>query len=447
MKKRTRSYLFFIFILLFIAITAYTITYASGYKLNISNFKLQKTGVLNIETNPAGAIILIDDKPVESLFKKIFHNQQSAVKTPMRLKNLLPGDYNITLQLEGYWDWQKKLKIEPGLTTNIKELVLFKKDLPGLIYQDDIRVFASTNKKKALITASNGNRVYDLANSQDKLPAVLEDLNISSALWSFDNNKILIDKKWIYESPETLTPISQLLPASTTNIRWDLSNSSWLYYLLDGKVFKLDLNNYKSEQFSLPGKVLDFLVRNGDLFAIRRIDKKVTLSTLQISDKKIIRELDLRIDSDYEFSEQNGYYLNIYDKRLNILYLIDPHSANPLLETIREVKGWQWINDEMLLYFNDAEIWTFDLKNNNKKVLIRISDKIQAVVWHPTKNYIFYNTAQGIFVIELDEREKYNITELFRSTQISNVILNPDGNILYFYAEIGNQRGFYKLSI
>lgn len=107
----------------------------------------------------------------------------------------------------------------------------------------------------------------------------------------------------------------------------------------------------------------------------------------------------------------------------------------------------QWINDNKLLYSNDFEIWLYDLNNHKKTILTRISEPITGIIWHPSNNYVIYSTDKSINIIELDEREKRNITELICLDKISSLNLSQKGDILYFMAKIGNQEGLYKLAI
>src|SRR3989339_135952 len=131
-----------------------------------------------------------------------------------------------------------------------------------------------------------------------------------------------------------------------------------------------------------------------------------------------------------------------------ILYKIDPYdNFKPLRETINNITKTYWADDTRLLYTNDFEVWIFNLKNLQKKLLTRISQKIDNIIWHPSNNNIIYSTNKNINVIELDDREKYNITKIIELDGITNTVLNKKGDTLYFYAQIGNQKGLYKLLI
>ena len=112
MSKKFRDRLFLFFIAIFILMTVLISLYASGYKFNLSwplkfNRLLQKTGMLNVATIPKGAYIFLNDKEqtgaVFSLFKK------DSLTTPNKIKNILPGEYVLRLEREGYWPYEKKI--------------------------------------------------------------------------------------------------------------------------------------------------------------------------------------------------------------------------------------------------------------------------------------------------------------------------------------------------
>ncbi|MFA4941973.1 MAG: hypothetical protein WC582_05315, partial [Patescibacteria group bacterium] len=146
--------------------------------------------------------------------------------------------------------------------------------------------------------------------------------------------------------------------------------------------------------------------------------------------------------------------LNIYDAKHEILYLADPAlPINPIKEIINNVKYTYWVNNDKLLFGNEFEIWLLNLDNSGpltkseKKILTRISQPINAILWHPSNNYIIFTTDKNINIIELDERERRNVTELFKTEKIYSPFLDQNGKVLYFGAKIGNQEGLYKLEI
>ncbi len=158
--------------------------------------------------------------------------------------------------------------------------------------------------------------------------------------------------------------------------------------------------------------------------------------------------INIPLSSCYDFINQEHDLLNLYDRRFKMLYLINPFQEyNPLKDAINNVLYTQWIDETKLLYANDLEIWIYDLGTSNKTLLTRISEGITGITWHPSDNYVIYSTEKSINILELDDRENRIITKLVNLDNIKWLNIQPKGEILYFFAQIGNQEGIYKLNI
>jgi len=107
----------------------------------------------------------------------------------------------------------------------------------------------------------------------------------------------------------------------------------------------------------------------------------------------------------------------------------------------------QWLNDHTLLYATDFEIWLWDSRHQQAKLLTRVSQKISQVFWHPDNNYIIYSTDQGLYSLELDDRDRHQINQLAEVKNLQQTLLSQDGKIIYFYGQIGQQTGLWQLEI
>ena len=85
-----------IFILLFLIIAPAIILYAAGFKLSKNGLAIQKTGMFIIDSNPRGAKIFINGQ-VQKKFINILFNKNRFITTPAKIKNLLPGEYDLSL--------------------------------------------------------------------------------------------------------------------------------------------------------------------------------------------------------------------------------------------------------------------------------------------------------------------------------------------------------------
>lgn len=450
MTLKIRRILYAIFIIAFLIIAPVVSFYAAGYKFSLSGIKFQKTGTFIFDTEPEGAKIFINGKQQQTFLKRYYSKEKSFITTPAKIKNILPGEYNVKFELDGYLLWQKKLTIHPGTSTYAENVYLFKKNLPMLINSGKIEYLKlAPNQNKIAMLSSEQIKIIDL-NSETEIIKLNIKKTPAGCSWAPNNNKILINKSIIdITDGKNEVNLTDYIKTEINNIKWDINDSSKLYY-----TDKNSINNFiitaKTNKLLFKNLLFDdYLIKNDNLYLITRTGNVNHLEIFQLSSGERIKKISLPGSSNYNFINSSHQLINLYDHRHQILYLINPFSSfySPFQETINNIKYAYWINDEKMLYANNFEIWIFDLKNNKKTLLTRISKAITGVIWHPNNNYIIYSTDTAINSIELDEREKYNITEITKFNKIKFLFLNNKGDALYFYAKIGNQEGLYKLMI
>jgi hypothetical protein len=460
MTRRTRTILFFLFIFIFLTSTPLVILYASGYKINLTwplkiNTAIQKTGALHIDSKPSGATIYINNVVKQKFFNKYFSlDNKGIIKTQAKIKNIVPGEYNVKLNLEGYWPWQKKLKVEPGQTTFAENIILFKNELPLLIKNSSLLGTSLSPNKKYLGLISD--KLYILNTENDE---IIASFDISSELlsskqkekikWSSDNDFIIFGNKiFNITNPENTFALTQELGNSIFNIHWDTKNNNIIYFQIENSLYKYNLSNEKTENIIKNEIINDYFIKDDNVVYISELNNNQKLKVFSIHNKKIISELELPFSYYYKFLNFENKLVNLYNEKHEILYLIDPFtSINPLREIINNIKYSKWINDDKLFYANNFEIWILDLKSNNKTLITRISESINGIIWHSSNNYIIYGTDKNINIIELDNREKRNITEIINLDNINHINIDKNNNALYFNASIGNQEGLYKMNI
>lgn len=474
MTPRIRHSLFILFVIAFFIITPLVSLYAAGYKIKLSwpmNFKqtLSKTGMFIIDTSPHGAKIFIDKKPTQLFFKKYYNKEQSYITTPAKIKDILPGEYTIRVELDGYWPWEKKLSIGPGQSTYAENIFLFKNDVPmqiadlsiketgfsqissrGLSQSPNKKHFFSMNEEKAIIIPENGDSTT-IPFSSLKKP-----MNPTPIIsWSSDSEKILAGKIIFNISDQKkIIYLEEILGKSANNFIWDKSNGNKLYYQSGNSIGYIDLATNTNEIILNNEKYLSYSQNNDSIFFISQTSQETRLKEFSLKTETVIKNIELPSSSGYKFINPGHNLLNIYDAKHETLYLVDSSlSMNPIKETINNIKYTHWVNNNKLLFANEFEIWILDLDNSgplarsNKKIITRISQPINAILWHPSDNYIIFAADNTINTIELDERERRNVMELFKTEKIYSPFLDQKGDVLYFGAKIGNQEGVYKLEI
>ena len=138
-----RRILYIIFFIIFFITAPLVIMWAQGYKFDWNNKSWEKTGVLFLEVKPKNAEVYLNNE---------FYGKETSV----RIKNLLPEQYEVKVTKEGYIPWIKKLNIYPSITTFAQYVRLFKQDLPTInILNKSITKCSEMEDNKLVLTIQN----------------------------------------------------------------------------------------------------------------------------------------------------------------------------------------------------------------------------------------------------------------------------------------------------
>jgi hypothetical protein len=110
MTKKTRRFIFYIFVAIFIIMVPVIIFYALGYTFDFEKKTIVATGGIYLKSDPAKAEIYINDK-----LKGI---------TTQLIKRLNPKIYEIKVIKENFHIWQKDLTVQPNLVTKANIILL-----------------------------------------------------------------------------------------------------------------------------------------------------------------------------------------------------------------------------------------------------------------------------------------------------------------------------------
>lgn len=184
---RTRILLFLLSLILVPTATIAVIMFARGYRFNLTLKTLHPTGLLSVTSLPTGASVFVDDKLV------------TASDTTI---NLVPSTYRVKFKKDGYFSWEKTLRIDPEVVTRtgpllfpsvpaLKAVTAVGASLPALSEDGSRIAYVSENK---LYTLDLSESPLGLLNRESKLVTNLQDLRskIYNLSWSPDNKQILL---------------------------------------------------------------------------------------------------------------------------------------------------------------------------------------------------------------------------------------------------------------
>lgn len=167
--------------LLIVIVSVILIFYAQGWRINLKNFKIYKTGLVYLMISPVPDKIFIENKEYKG--KNEFY------------LNLVPGDYDIKVTKDGYVDWSKNIKIQEEIVTSEKNVVIFleKPQISELTDQSKIDYLNSPDN--ALAENARNKLAYNKYEiwSDDKLVTRFSE-PISNVVWYPDYEHILYQK-------------------------------------------------------------------------------------------------------------------------------------------------------------------------------------------------------------------------------------------------------------
>jgi hypothetical protein len=377
-----RRIVYIAFIIIFLIITPIIILYTAGYRYNFQKHRIQKTGILILKSNPAGASIYLNDE-----LKK--------EKTQARIANLLPDDYNIKIEKENFYPWQKTLPVESRLTTFAENITLFEKNLPVEVVETNSELFDLSPDKIKIVyldKKETGDEVW-LLNFKNLKKTLIYRISKGSGE--------IVNLEWSNDSQKILITLNSLGAAGQDK-----------YVML----------NTQTDEVLIYQKLSDFY------FTFKGVPINITDAS---------RLPDLALSSGYSSA------VAVLDKKTKNLQVITPTTANVLFETEAERAVWS-AGAEKLLYTTDFEIWIYDFNTSKQTFISRYSQEIKQLDW-VNENYIALLIGNTIKIIELDERDQRNVVDIVTLDEIKNFFVDPTGQKIYFSGIVGNKKGVFEL--
>ncbi|MBU1132466.1 PEGA domain-containing protein [Patescibacteria group bacterium] len=419
MNIRTRRIIALIFIGIFFVSAPILILYTAGFRYDIKKGGLEKTGALVIETTPRGATVTLNGQPENT-------------KTPVRLNNVLPDDYEISVEKDGYYSWSKKLSVLSRETTFAEDIVLFaKNDAEKLVENKIERLDFSPQKKFAVYSTASGEGyelfLLDLGNQKTKsLLSGEQPFKNPTSIWANDATKFLFLSKEnaIVFSTTFFKQSSDLFPYiienDLTDFKWDIGNDEILFARSGNSVYKINaaLNRLEKPelifQMDDTKKLFDFFIFENEIYTIERIQTKNILTKYPLKNgaaNKISKSIELK-NENYKFDSVYRNLLAVKNNENNY-YFVNLELDNIVLFK-NNIQKMELFNNELLLIQTDQELSFLNLANGDisEKTIARYSQGLQNSAWHKSANYVFALQENKISIIEMDDRNGHFAIEI-----------------------------------
>jgi hypothetical protein len=449
MHKRARMAIALLFVLGFFATAPFVLLYTAGYRWNDRKGRVEKTGLIQVSTKPEGALIFLNG----ILQKKT---------TPAGFKRILPDDYTVRLEKQGYFSWEKTLEVRSGETAFAAEIVLMRDSLARLRTDGDFsatafdesgRMFASLRDADDLTELGVTDAVTGVTSLFARLAkGTYEETRMS---WSPDGSALLFTGKtakgathaFLYpvDAPQDVRAIHQDFPAGPLVVNWS-TDGSRLSVVAPNGAFTADAATGDVTPESLVMDVHDVLVRDRTVWIVRQPEKggdavveRGPLGTLD--EKSRVAALP---PGEYRFLDGGGPAIVVSDPRRAKVSLLNPESGEVIGSY--DATGVSWLagsRDGRLLLWNEYEIAVVDMRTRERAVVTRLGETLHKCVWHPEGQAVLYATDSGIFAAELDVRDHRNVYPLVRHGGITDFAI-ADDDLLRFVGTVGTRKGFYE---
>ncbi len=455
MSKRARTILVTLFFIAFAMTAPAIVLYTQGYRYDWQKAKLEKTGILRIETSPSGAMIFLNDAP-------------TGQTTPASLFRLLPERYLIRLERPGTLPWERALDVRSGETTFASGIHLVSDRLPILQtpFNADTAVF-DENGARFAFTRDAGEwkelGIADVATGGTSLLArfgkdAYKDIVVQ---WSPSGSYVSVAA--MRDGAPTLTLYRTSPPHDAIAIHDVLPwlRSSWFHWANDERAIVVfnDLPGFDSGLLlsidplaQSPGEGYPPGVGLGLSFEETEIFDANEDAGLAIVTVDGIRQLGFADDTLLELPIPADRILRVAGDRALLaatsretMLLVDlaakkvigTYDADRLTLPAQET-GWR-----DLLLWNDYEIISVDAVSGSRTLITRIGSTIRDVHALSGLPLIAYATDAGITLIERDDIGGRATYDLVRFETVGGVGFDLQGTRILFLGAIGNQHGIY----
>ena len=385
-----------IFVLLILGLgTSLVILYGKGYRFTRGNegFEISGTGLLVAKSKPDGAGIFING------------HLTAATDTTI---NLTPGQYSIKIVKQGYFPWEKKIKIQKEVVS-VADTLLFS-TTPKLENLTEIGVenpvLDPSETLIAFTVASDSarkNGIYALDISQRPI-LTLQNPSTQIAddtIANFSKSKL----SWSPDGKQLLATISAILNGPTT-------------YLLDAKSFNQN-----------PKDVTQTLAEISSIWEKQKNDKEKSQAFgLNLKLKNLISE-NFQIIS---WSQDQTKILYSASQSATLPPIITP----PLIGT-NSTEEERSIKKDAIYVYDLKEDKNFRIDIGNLKLEIGNSQDSQVLRWFPDSKHLIFVDDRKINIMEYDGANK---TVIYAGPFMDNYVFPwPDGSKLVILTNLGNQ--------
>ncbi|MDD5731579.1 MAG: hypothetical protein PHU42_01690 [Patescibacteria group bacterium] len=416
-RKLFLKFLYYFFIsLVLLALAAVClgiIFYASGYQFNWKARKIEKTGMLMINSQEDSLKIFIDKKQVEAV-----QSRSVVVLSSSYTLTILPGEYDLEIQKDGRIPYDERIKIEPELVTKISDVLL----LPDKISDENILTremtsysFSPDNKKIVYQTPDNKVLTYNINTAGEKMldeKTIPE--KIASYTWEVNSGRVAlkINKKegnyYYILDPENLQNSFFLQDKVSSSLFFDsiyFSNFNPDEFFGINKNTLYKINTHSSQTEKIADDISHFIQKKSFFYFLDKDASLIQYDPRSYRATIILEKFEL--SDDFDLVELNNAG-DIFIKNKGTLYKINDKNDLALIDkAVEDLVAAE--SQNQFLYTREFEIWIYDSNTKQSKMVTRFSKKIENLQEFFNSRYLIYQQGKDIEAIKKDGKNNQTV--------------------------------------
>lgn len=405
MSLRNRFLLVGLGIIIFLILTPMLVLYARGFKYDFQTRKIVKTGALVVRSQPQEASVFLDSK----IQKR---------QTPITIRFLIPKDYDVRIEKNGYLPWSKRLSIQQQLVTwanHNREFVTLFLEEPKLIDKIKTNLVSQSSALNSLAFLQN--KKLNILNFNNATTTLLGEFNLNTDL---ANRIFWTNPEKIYQVFSQIKSV-KISETQLKNIKKIESNGDYTVILIADQLYIYDI---ASGLVLIEDRVIDFdLTFNNAWYLQNQAIKRFNLSNKALE----IIKAGLPDFKQGKITRDSEFLFLLLDQAL---YQV----SNDLERVYNNVSEFRFdYAANKLIISNTNEVVIFDPLKQEAELVLRSISPIKNPVSNIETGYMFFQNEGKIKAIELDGRDLRNVYTI--ADTLDNFALNEDGRLLYVYSQ------------
>ena len=432
LTRRVRRVIFYCFLTAFLITVTIVLSYGSGYRFNPALWLFRQTGTISINIEPTDARVFLNNEPVKKTL-------------PMRLQNLLPGNYEVRLERDGFYSWQKNLPVYKKETTFVARFRLFPNANPILIFAVPDAGVGALNVRNDFVyrvRAAGMDEwfVRDFITGRS-VRLTRRPLQDATAVWSASGNYGVIlftnDRPLFFTSTgDTFLPT-----VDVKNVRFDATSDSVSAITKKGAAVRFLLPSMEPVALG----PADDTMTDGE--RIYRLSNGANDSAITLSRLPNPAEEPIKIKKGaYRLAALFGETIILADQTNERLLIVFPNQEQ-LKSAGTNIVAESKNNPRFAVSFGLHEIWLIDLAERQSTLLTRVAEDIKNVSFIPGTESVLVQYIARLEIININDHEPKTKIDRVSGEEIFDALVDKKGQRATLAGQINGVNGVFTFPL